>query len=153
MKGNLAKREMFDFLQGDLENSLEKLVKVHEDDWTKHIEYSQIMGETYDEEMMMNEGVKPKKNRLGERFFKYKQEVNSLKETLERHFGMVISEIEAGLPSVEVEETTEDDEEDDTFSKATTWTCITCTTANPITNERCQTCRAAAPKIETKAKK
>ncbi len=96
-----------------------------------------MMGETYDEEMMMNGGVKPKINHLGERFFKYKQEVNSLKETLERHFGTVISEIEAGLPCVEVEESKEDDDEDDTFSKATTWTCIICTTANPMTSERC----------------
>lgn len=34
MKENPAKKRMFDFLQGDLERSLEMLVKVHESDWT-----------------------------------------------------------------------------------------------------------------------
>lgn len=113
-----------------------------------------MMGETYDEEMIMNGGAKPKKNHLGERFFKYKQEVNSMKDTLERHFGTVISEIEAGLPSVEVEESKgDDDDEDDTFTKATTWTCIICTTQNAMALDKCQICRTAAPKIDTKAKK
>ena len=34
MKRNQAKKEMFDFLQGDLESSLEKLVKIQESNWT-----------------------------------------------------------------------------------------------------------------------
>jgi hypothetical protein len=34
MKRNRAKKEMFDFLQGDLESSLEKLVRIQESDWT-----------------------------------------------------------------------------------------------------------------------
>ncbi len=151
MKGNPAKRRMFDFLQGDLESSLEKLVKVHEDDWMKHLEQSLMMGETYDEELLKNGGVQSSKNHLGERFFKYKQDVNSLKETLERHFSTVIGEIEAGLPSVQVEESKDcDDDEEDTFNKAKTWTCIMCTTPNPIGNTRCQICRTAAPKLDEK---
>ena len=110
-----------------------------------------MMGESFDEEMMMKGQDKPKKNHFGERFFKYKQEVNSLKDTLERHFGTVISEIEAGLPSVEVEESkNEEDDEEDSFNKATTWTCIICTTANPMANLKCQICRTAAPKTDGK---
>lgn len=35
---------------------------------------------------------------LGERFYKYKQDVNSMRDTVERHFSKVISQIEAGLP-------------------------------------------------------
>jgi hypothetical protein len=112
-----------------------------------------MMGETYDEEMQTIGVPKPKKTHLGERFFKYKQQVNSLKETLERHFGTVISEIEAGLPSVQVEESKEgDDDEEDNFSKATTWTCIICTTQNPMANPRCSICRTAAPVIDGKSK-
>jgi hypothetical protein len=52
----------------------------------------------------------------------------------------VINEIEAGLPSVKVEESKgggDDDDEDDTFTKATSWTCITCTTQNQMNLDRC----------------
>jgi hypothetical protein len=153
MKGNPSKQRLFDFLQGDLESSLEKLVKVHESDWMQHLDQALMMGETYDEEMQTIGVPKPKKTHLGERFFKYKQQVNSLKETLERHFGTVISEIEAGLPSVQVEESKEgDDDEEDNFSKATTWTCIICTTQNPMANPRCSICRTAAPVVDGKSK-
>jgi hypothetical protein len=51
MKGNPSKQRMFDFLQGDLESSLEKLVKVHESDWMAHLDQAFMMGETYEEEM------------------------------------------------------------------------------------------------------
>jgi hypothetical protein len=75
-----------------------------------------------------------------------------MKEILERHFSKVIGEIEAGLPSVQVEESKDcdDDDEEDTFNKAKTWTCIMCTTPNPIGNTRCQICRTAAPKLDEK---
>jgi hypothetical protein len=59
---------------------------------------------------------------------------------LDRHFNKVINEIEAGLPSVKVEESKgggDDDDEDDTFTKATSWTCITCTTQNQMNLDRC----------------
>lgn len=37
---------------------------------------------------------------LGESFFKYKQEVNTLRIAVDNHFNRVISQIEAGLPDV-----------------------------------------------------
>lgn len=46
---------------------------------------------------------------LGERFFKYKQEVNTLRDAVERHFSKVINQIEAGLPDVPDDENDEDD--------------------------------------------
>ena len=104
------------------------------------------MGETYDEEHGGGGG----RNHFGEKFFRYKQNINGLKDALEKHFTKVINEIEAGLPSVQVEETKEgEDEEDDVF-KATSWTCITCTSLNNMNTERCNICRTKRP---TDAKK
>lgn len=40
---------------------------------------------------------------LGERFFAYKQEIVTLRETLERHFNSIMASIEKGLPEVEEE--------------------------------------------------
>ena len=76
MKDNSAKKRMFDFLQGDLESSLEKLVKVHESDWTQYLDNAFDMGETFDDEMAEKGEEMPKKTHLGERFFKYKQEID-----------------------------------------------------------------------------
>ena len=38
MENNSAKKNYFDFIQGDLEFSLEKLVKKHEENWKDYIE-------------------------------------------------------------------------------------------------------------------
>jgi hypothetical protein len=38
MENNPAKKAYFDFIQGDLEYSLEKLVRLHEKDWRDYIE-------------------------------------------------------------------------------------------------------------------
>ena len=37
---------------------------------------------------------------MGERFFKYKQEIITLRETAERHLNSSMASIEAGLPEV-----------------------------------------------------
>lgn len=66
---------------------------------------------------------------LGDRFFRYKQDVNTLRSTLEGHFSRVINQIEAGLPEVKDEGGVP---EDDVFSNAPTWTCPTCTVVNQI---------------------
>jgi len=83
---------------------------------------------------------------LGDRFFKYKQDVNTLRSTLEGHFSRVINQIEAGLPDVKEEEGIK---EDDVFSSSPTWTCPTCTVVNQMTNEQCQICRTKRPPIKS----
>ncbi len=40
---------------------------------------------------------------IGERFIRYKQNVISLKDSVEKHFSRVINQIEAGLPEIEDE--------------------------------------------------
>lgn len=69
---------------------------------------------------------------MGDRFFKYKQDVNTLRDAVERHFSKVINQIEAGLPEVHDEESSDNQEEIDRFNSATTWTCPTCTNINEM---------------------
>jgi len=66
---------------------------------------------------------------LGDRFFRYKQDVNNLRSTVETHFSKVINQIEAGLPDIQ-DEDDKLDKEMDIFDKAPTWTCPTCTNLN-----------------------
>ena len=79
---------------------------------------------------------------LGDRFYQYKQVVNSLKDAVERHFGHIINQIEAGMPGI-VEE--EEEKEDDIFEGALNWTCLTCTTINTMATLKCQICRNNRP--------
>ena len=83
LEGGLTKLSFFDFMQGDLEASLEKLNKRNEEDWLTYIDT--------DSSNRMH---------LGENFFKFKQEVNSLSDAVERHFTHIINQIEAGLPGI-----------------------------------------------------
>lgn len=60
---------------------------------------------------------------LTEKFFVYKQNIVTLRETLQRHFNTCISSIKNGLPEVE-----EDEEEEDLLAVENTgqWTCRVC---------------------------
>jgi hypothetical protein len=109
-----TKTAFFDFLQGDLEMSLEKLNKKNEEDWQVYLEVDAF------QELL-----------LGERFYKFKTEINGLKHALETHFSRIIATLEAGLPGVEEVEGVA---ELDTFSGAQNWTCPTCTIINPMTS-------------------
>lgn len=68
------KQRFFDFIQGDLESSLEKLNKRNEEDWYSYVDVNAF-----------------KEIHLGERFFKYKEEINTLRSTLGEHFSRVIN--------------------------------------------------------------
>lgn len=82
---------------------------------------------------------------LGERFFKYKQDVNGLRESVERFFSKIINQIEAGLPEVPDEESKENG--DDFGFDGNNWTCPTCTNVNANTVEQCGICRTKKPVI------
>ena len=56
-------------MKKDLEKYLEQLTGLSEQDWLKYIDRD-FKGQS----------------QLGERFFKYKQDINSVKIVLERHF-------------------------------------------------------------------
>ena len=123
-----SKTAFFDFLQGELEGSLEKLNKKNEEDWQVYLEV-----DGFDELF------------LGERFTKFKTDINNLKSTLETHFSRIISVLEADLPGIEEIEGVM---ELDTFSGAQNWTCPTCTVINPMSASQCPTCRTKKPEIK-----
>lgn len=75
---------------------------------------------------------------LGEKFFKLKQNVNSLKEAVETHFRRVIKDIENGLPAVKDEECKEDEYE---ILLRSDWTCPTCQNLMKAATEACTICR------------
>jgi len=110
LQGN-NKQRFFDFLQGDLERSLEMLNKKNEEDWQLYLD-TDTFGMLH----------------LGEKFFRYKQEVNNMRDTVERHFSKTINQIEAGLPEVADEESKAGDVL--SLDDVETWTCPTCTTIN-----------------------
>jgi len=56
-------------MKTDLEKYLEQLTKLSEEDWLKYID-KDIKGNSV----------------IGERFFKYKQDINSVRIVLEKHF-------------------------------------------------------------------
>lgn len=123
-----SKTAFFDFLQGSLENSLEMLNKKNEEDWQVYLEVD------------ANDYL-----HLGERFYKYKSDINSLRTVLERHFSEIITNLEEGLPYIEEQENFN---ELDTFSGANQWTCPTCTIINPMTSAQCGTCKTKRPEFK-----
>ena len=119
LKG-LQKQAFFDFIQGDLERSLEALNKRMEENWLDKLEYD-VQGRLL----------------IGMKFVKFKEAVTSLREVVEKHFNTVMKEIMNGLPSIACDF---DDEsgEDYTFDGSNTgthWTCRTCQVKNPIASQ------------------
>ena len=106
-------------MQGDLEQSLEKLNKHNEFDWW----------ECLDEDV--NHRV-----HVGEKFFKYKQELVMFEATVKKHFNRTMVNIQEGLPEVPDEE---EDETDFTFGGTDVgeWTCRICTSKNEMKVEKC----------------
>lgn len=91
LKG-LAKQAFFDFIQGDLEKSLEALNKRSEESWLDKV--------SYDPDGTLQ---------LTRNFIDYKQQIQQLREAVEEHFNKVMSQIMQGLPDItEVEDVDED---------------------------------------------
>ena len=74
-------------------------MKLHEKDWRDYVEPEIVLSQEESKGSSQINTMSTRKH-LGEQFFKYKQQVNTLRDTVERHFSKVINEIEAGLPSV-----------------------------------------------------
>lgn len=133
LKGE-QKQAFFDFIQGDLERSLEALNKRMEENWLDYVEYD-IKGKLI----------------LGLKFNRYKETVTTSREVVERHFNTVMGEIMNGLPSIA--NVDEDDDQDYTFdadTKGSDWTCRTCQVKNNMHVAICQTCRTAKPNLNVR---
>lgn len=103
------KQAFFDFIQGDLERSLEALNKRMEENWLDYVEYD-VQGRLI----------------LGQKYIRFKETVTTSREVVERHFNTVMGEIMNGLPSIS---NVVEDDEDHTFdggNVGTSWTCRTC---------------------------
>lgn len=121
------KQAFFDFIQGDLERSLEILNKKMEENWLDKVEYD-LHGKMF----------------LSQTFYLYKETVTTLSTTVENHFNKVMQEIGNGLPSI-IDDY--EDEEDYTFDGAGVgnWTCMVCQVKNVNTAKNCTTCTTPKP--------
>ena len=118
-----TKRVFFDFIQAELESSLEKLNKRNEEDWQHYLEVD-------------TQG----RNIIGPTFQRFKDQVMQLKNTLERHFSRHIAIIEEGLVKIEEDSRLEQEEQSDKFGLAPTWICPTCTNRNKREQLKCMQC-------------
>ena len=73
-----------------MEQSLEKLNEKNEVDWTNYLDKDVITGKPI----------------TGKRFFKFKEEINSLRAITEKFLNSTMNDIAQGLPSVTAEKTT-----------------------------------------------
>lgn len=78
-----AKQQFFDFIQADLEQSLEMLNKKNEEEWVVMLETNEL-GQL----------------QMTDKFFAYKQQIVTIKETLNKHFNTCMTSIKNGLPEV-----------------------------------------------------
>ena len=122
------RQAFFDIMQGMLEKSLESLNHKNEEDWQVYLDC--------DEGGLIH---------IGERFTKYKEECNSLKELVETHFSKCINQIEAGLPEV-YDVLTKAGEFSLSVDDMDTWTCPVCTTVNKKEQVVCPICHTKKPK-------
>ena len=101
------------------------------------------MGQKIDEKT----GFKADLKYLGERFFQYKQDMNAMKQMLERHFNNLLNDVENEFPSVQVEESKNNEDENDRleFINSSTWACFYCSTKNTKSVPYCIECRSPSP--------
>ena len=125
------KQSFFDFIQGELEASLEKLNKRMEENWLEKLDYNE-MGKLI----------------IGRKFNDYKAQVVDLRVIVQNHFNQMMKDIMSGLPHIKEDDDAEDD--DYTFdgsNSGTIWTCRVCQVKNDMKNVNCTTCRSARPNL------
>ena len=107
-----------------------------EENWLDHVEYD-------------NKG----KLIMGADFIRYKENVTTLREVVERHFNTAMQEILNGLPSIENDF---EDDSDYTFDgniAGTNWTCRVCqvknlVSVNGVALTACSTCGTPKPNLK-----
>ncbi len=114
-----TKKKFFDFMQAELEMSLERLSKLIVKDVTEYIEMAE-----------------DKSISLKEDFFKFQHNAGDLRHTVEDHFRRIITQIKADFPDITVSasgdkcEDSSDDEGVPGANKKLTWSCFICTGIN-----------------------
>lgn len=118
------KQYFFDFLQKDLESDVEKLTARTEEDWVAYTDVD------------INNDIQ-----LGEKFFKFKQDLITLRATLENHFNKCLVSIQQGLPEV----VDDDDDDDEILFEMAQWTCKICKIHMKKEELTCRNCKRAKP--------
>ena len=78
---------------------------------------------------------------MGEKFFKYKQEIITLRASTEKFLNMTMNDIAQGLPSVTAEENTKKrDVLFDEIAEKSDWQCRICLGKNKKGVKTCTTC-------------
>ena len=124
------KKAFFDFIQGDLEFSLEALSRCLVKDITEYIEMDAT-----------------KTISLKEEFFKFKSNACQTRAAVETHFTKVLGQIKGDFPDVKEDskgdEIDSSDEESGPTTKAKVqWTCYICTTRNEKDKDNWVICSA-----------
>ena len=110
----VQKQFFFDFIQADMERSLENLNKRMEEYWLENLDID-ARG----------------RMQMGQRFIKYKESVTSLRVTVEKHFNTLMWEIMNGLPSIACnDESTAEDYSFDGSNVGQEWSCTVCLSKN-----------------------
>lgn len=130
MKG-INKKSFFDFMQKELEISLEKLSRLIIKDITDYIEMNE------DKSIKMNQD-----------FFKFKQNANDLKHSVNDHFSRIMTRIQLDFPEVteskakgKKQQVDSSDEEGAPESNdKVQWPCFICTNINKATDQNCLIC-------------
>jgi rubrerythrin len=137
MRGK-RKKAFFDFIQADLELSLESLSQCLVKDITEYIE----MGAD-------------KSISLKEEFYKFKAKAGQTRNAVETHFTKILASIKNDFPEVKDEEGKEDEDSSDdeggpSKDANVEWTCYICTTRNGATTNTCPACNAPRNILFTK---
>jgi ariadne-1 len=128
---SFSKIQFYEFLQGELERSLEMLDKKTE-----------IQERNF---LLELDG----KVQLSEEYFIYKGELKTIINLVRNHFDKSLEQMEAGFP--EIRETNLDTDIEEmimmriTTQQVTHWYCPACTFANERSVERCGVCNALRP--------
>ena len=127
-----AKLQFFEFLQGDMEWSLERLDEVTDKEISSLIELEPVV-------------------KLAESFYPWKEKVNGLVNSLGSYFEKITMEIHANFPDVRELGVSEDEIDAQllAYSKDqglhSHWTCAMCTFSNVPTDTTCHICQTPRP--------
>ena len=129
MKGK-RKKVFFDFMQAELELSLEALSRLLVKDITEYIE------------MAADKSIS-----LKESFFIFKTDAGQIRSAVDTHFIKVLGTIKNDFPEIKEEEGKEeldssDEESGPSTSAKVEWTCYICTSFNESKANQCATCGA-----------
>jgi len=135
------KKAFFDFIQADLEMSLEVLSGWLIKDITEYIEMSS-----------------DKSISLKESFFKFKTEAWEVRNAVETHFSKILIQIKGNFPDVKEDEKNDDSGDDSSDEESgpktdakVEWTWYICTSKNLGTSDKCNICQAPRSMLNKKA--